>query len=171
MKGKIITIIGVIYVILSVFVTKFLLDRNENNVFETEKAYYYCNSEIKEYGSTHLVKFDKLDDYSSLVGNDVYYFDTNKQLKNGKLESFDKKENVFSINETNHTVDNLLGVPKKGYFLLGSVINVLTTRVFYLIFIIIPIAFLFVYEIYLLSIYVRNSKNRRDNNEKNVSKN
>ena len=31
MKGKIITIIGVIYVILRVFVTKFLLDRNENN--------------------------------------------------------------------------------------------------------------------------------------------
>lgn len=171
MKGKIISVIGIIYIVLSVFVTKFLLDRNDYNVFETQNSYYYCNSEIKEYGATHLVLFEKMDDYTPIVGKNIYYFDANKELKNGVLASYDKDEKVFTIDDTNHSVENLLGVPKKGYFLLGTIINVLTTKVFYLIFIIVPVAFLLVYEIYLLILYVRNNKNRRDSNEENVNKN
>lgn len=171
MKRKILTVIGIIYIILSVFVTKFLLDRNDYNVFETENTYYYCNSAIKEYGSTHLVEFDKHEDYTSLIGKNVYYFDANKELKNDILEGYNKEENYFTIGDTNHDVDRLLGIPKRSYFLLGSIINLLTTKIFYLIFVIIPVAFLLVYEIYLLVLYVRNSKNRRDNNEKVTNKN
>ena len=161
MKVKIITVVGIIYVLLSIVVTKFLLDRNDYGAFETGSNYYICNKEIKEFGSTNLVQFEKSDDYSSLINNKVYYFDESKNLKNDVLVGYDKEGKVFTIGEEKHNIEQLLGVPKKGYFLLGIIINFLTTKVFYLIFIIVPVAFLFVYEIYLLVDYIRGNKNRK----------
>ena len=171
MKGKVFAIICVIYVILSVFVTKFLLDRNDYGVFETKDNYYVCNSKIEEYSGTALVKFNKLDDYNKISNEKIYYFDE-KELKSGTLTSYDKEEKVFTVDENNYSVENLLGKPSNGYFLIGSLLSFLTTKVFYLIFIIIPVLILLIYEIYLLVKYVRNNKERKgSNNEKIVEKN
>ncbi len=172
MKGKIIAIIGVIYVILSVFVTKFLLDRNDYGAFETNDNYYVCDKVIEEYSKGSLVKFTKMDDYSALVNEKVYYFDEDKTLKSAELVAYDKDEKIFTIGDINHSSDSLLGKPTKGYALVGAIISFLTTKVFYLLFIIIPVVFLLIYEIYLLTIYFRNGKNRKEaNNEKMVGKN
>ncbi len=172
MKGKIIAVVGVIYVILSVFVTKFLLDRNDYGVFETNDNYYVSDKTIDEYSNGSLVKFAKMDDYSSLVNEKVYYFNEGKQLKSATLGAYDKDEKVFTIESTNYNVENLLGKPSNGYILIGAILSFLTTKVFYLLFIIIPVVFLLIYEIYLLSIYIRGGKNRKEaNDEKKAGKN
>ena len=167
MKGKVLAVIGIVYIILSVFVTKFLLDRNDYGVFETKDNYYICNEAIKEYGSTTLVKFNKNADYTTMINEKVYYFDES-EIKNDTLAAYDKDGKVFTIGDTNHEIDSLLGKPEKGYALVGGLLNFLTTKIFYLIFIIVPVVCLLVYEIYLLVKYIRNGKD--NNNEKIVDK-
>ena len=168
MKGKLIVIIGIIYVILSVVVTKFLLDRNDYGAFETSSNYYVYSDKIEEYSNTSLVKFSKENDYTSLINKKVYYYNDDKEIQSDILTDYNKDEKIFTINDTNYNVEKMLGIPSKGYLLLGVIINFLTTKLFYLIFIIIPVTILLIYEIYLLFVYIRNGKSRKsDNNERN----
>ncbi len=170
MKKKVLIVFFVIYLIVIIFATKALLDRNERGVFETKNNYYICNKIIKEYDSSSLVHFDKSTDYEKLVEEEVYYFDINNELKNGKLESFDKENGTFIVDGDNYEKDRLLGRPDKAYQILGSFLNTITSRAFYLIFVIIPILGLFAYEIHLFMKYLSQEKEKDEDNDKKTKK-
>ena len=170
MKKKLLIVLFVIYAIVALVATKTLLDRNEHGVFVTKNNYYVCNDRIKEYDGSSLVHFDKNADYEKMVGEEVYYFDNNNELQHNKLASFDNEKGLFSVEEDNYDVGNLLGQPDKAYQLVGSILNIITSRAFYFIFIIIPILCLFIYEIYLLVNYVSLNKAGKDNDNENKSK-
>ena len=163
MKKKILVIALVIYALLVLVSTKALLDRNDYGVFETKSNNYYVG-EVEGYSSSSLLKFAKNVDYEKLVDKDVYYFERDKIIRNSKLTKYDSETETFTINGDNYKVNNFLGEVDKEYKTLGSILNVITSKGFYFIFIIIPIVVLFMFEIYLLVKYVDYNKNRKDNN-------
>lgn len=170
MKKKLLIFSFIIYIIIAIIATKALLDRNEYGVFVTKNNYYICNEKIKEYDGSSLVRFAKNVDYEEMIDEEVYYFDTDNDLKKDKLVSYDKEQSLFSINNEVFEGDKVLGRPDKAYQIVGSLLNIITSRAFYLIFVIIPILALFIYEIRLLVIYVAHSKNRKDNEDDTKAK-
>ena len=71
----------------------------------------------------------------------------------------------------NYEKGKLLGRPDKAYQIVGSLLNIITSRAFYLIFVIIPIVGLFIYEIYLFVKYVNHEKDgKEENNDKKTKK-
>ena len=171
MKNKLITIIGIIYVILAIFVTKFLLDRNDFGVFETKDNYYAYNTAISECGKTSLVSFPKVSDYGNFLNEEVYYFADDNILKKGVVVSYSPEENTFTVQNDSYSVNNLLGKPEKGYLLLGVLLCFLTTRFVYLVLIIIPVFILLVYEVYLLFVYLKKGKTRKDLKDETIKEN
>lgn len=163
MKKKLLVIALIIYALLVLVSTKALLDRNEFGVFETKNNYYY-SGEVENYSKSSLLKFAKNVDLEKLIDKDVFYFDQNKVLQKGKLSAYDKEFDVPNVNGENIQKNNFLGVVDHEYKVLGSIFNVITSKGFYFIFIIIPIVVLFMLEIYLLFKYVDYNKNRKDNN-------
>ena len=170
MKKKLLIVSFVIYLIIVLIATKALLDRNEYGVFATKNNYYICNEKIKEYDRSSLVHFERNIDYEKMVEEDVYYFDQNKELQSGKFTKYDKEKGLFSIDEVSFEKDKLLGRPDKAYQFVGSIINILTSRAFYLIFVIIPIICLFIYEIYLFVKYLSHAKVKEEDNDKKTTK-
>ena len=171
MKKKLLIVSFVIYLVIVLIATKALLDRNEYGVFETKNDYYICNEKIREYDNSSLVHFDKNANYEKLIGEDVYYFDKNSELQSGKLALYDKENKVFNANSITYEIDKLLGRPDKAYQIVGSLLNIITSRAFYLIFVIIPIIILFVYEIHLLMRYISREKDGKEmNNDKKTKK-
>ena len=163
MKKKVLVIALIIYALLVLISTKALLDRNEYGVFETKNNYYY-SGEVEGYAKSSLLKFAKNVDYEKLVDKEVFYFDKEKSLKYDKLSNYDSEKENLTINGDNYKKSNFLGVVDHEYKTVGTVLNLLTSKGFYFIFIIIPIVVLFMLEIYLLFKYVDYNKNRKDNN-------
>lgn len=161
MKNKLITIIGVVYVILAIFVTNFLLNRNDFGVFETKDNYYAFNSAITECGKTSLVRFSKVKNYSNLLNEEVYYFTDNDILKKDIVMSYSAEDETFAVQNGSYSINNLLGKPDKKYILVGALLCFLTTRFVYLVLIIIPVFILLVYEVYLLFVYLKKGKKRK----------
>ncbi len=171
MKKKLLIMSFVIYIVIILIATKALLDRNELGVFATKNNYYICSEKIKEYDNSSLVHFDRNADYEKMIGEDVYYFDMNNELQSGKLTQVDKENKMFSINKLNYENDRLLGRPDKAYQIVGSLLNIMTSRAFYLLFVIIPIIGLFIYEIHLLILYLSRESNRKEeDNDKRTKK-
>lgn len=170
MKKKILVIALVIYALLVLISTKALLDRNEYGVFETKSSNYFVG-EVEGYSNSSLLKFTKNVDYEKLVDKDVYYFDSDKTIRYNKLTKYDSEKEVLTINGEEYKKNSFLGEVTNEYKGLGAILNVLTSKGFYFIFIIIPIVVLFMFEIYLLVKYVDYNKNRKgNNNEKKQNK-
>ena len=165
MKKKIFVVLFIVYIIIVLLVTKTLLDKNEYGVFDTKNYYYLCNSEIKEFDKSSLVRFSKNVDYQKMIESDVYYFDDDSNLQKGKLLAYDAENEIFSVKDISYKKERLLGQADKGYQFVGSIINFLTSRVVYLILFIIPVILLFIYEIYLFIVYLCKGR-KKENNEK-----
>lgn len=171
MKKKLLITSFVIYLIIILIATKALLDRNDYGAFETKNSYFICNEKIKEYDKSSLVHFDKNTDYEKMVEEDIYYFDKNSELQIGKLTSFNKESEIISVNELAIEKEKVLGRPDKAYQLIGSLLNILTSRAFYLIFVIIPIIGLFICEIYMFVKYLSHEKNGKElDDDKEIKK-
>lgn len=164
MKKKILVIALIIYALLVLASTKALLDRNEYGVFETKSNYYY-SGEVENYSKSSLLKFAKNVDYEKLVDKEIYYFDKDANLKYNKLTSYDSEKENFTINGEEYKKSNILGVVDSECKVLGSIANLITSKGFYFVFVIIPIVVLFMLEIYLLFKYVEFNKNRKGNND------
>ena len=170
MKKKVFIVLFIIYIIVVLLITKTLLDKNENGVFDTKNYYYLCNEKISEYDKSSLVRFDKKVDYEKMVDTDIYYFDDDNNLQNGKLVAYDKENEIFTVGDVSYKKDKLLGKADKGYQFIGTLLNVLTSRVVYLILFIVPVLILLVYELYLFIKYCFRDKNTVDNDEKKKRK-
>ena len=169
MKKKVSVIIFIIYILIALFSTVALLARNEHGVFEVKNSYYICDEIIKEYDGSSLVRFAKNVDYEKYVEEEVYYYNKENKLSYSKVESYDKEKDLFTIDGKTYEKSFILGKPDKAYQIIGSIINILTSRAIYFVFVIIPILGLFIYEIYLFVEYVSHNKDGKDN-DKNAKK-
>lgn len=171
MKKKLLIVTFIIYIIAIIISTKALLDKNEYGVYVTKNNYYICNEKIKEYDKSSLVHFDRNVDYEKMIDSEVYYFDKNNELQVGKLSLYDKENDTFSVNDVSYEKTKLLGRPDKAYQIVGSLLNIVTSRAFYLIFVIIPVIGLFIYEIYLFVKYLSHEKDGKElDNDKKTKK-
>lgn len=170
MKKKVLLVLFIIYIIIVLLVTKTLLDKNENGVFDTKNYYYVCNEKISEYDKSSLVRFNKNVDYEAMIDSEVYYYDDDKELQSGKLSLYDKENETFTVNDVSYKKDRLLGKADKGYQFIGSLLNFLTSRVVYLILFIVPILALLVYEIVVFIKYCIKDKKTGNNDEKKKKK-
>ena len=71
-----------------------------------------------------------------MLDKEVYFFDKNHELHNGKLAAYDKENKTFTVNDMGYEEEKYLGVPDKAYQIIGSLLNIITSRAFYLIFVI-----------------------------------
>jgi len=163
MKKKMLVIALIVYALLVLVSTKALLDRNEYGVFETKNSYYYTG-EIKDYPKSSLLKFAKNVEYEKLVDHEVFYFDKDGALGFDKLASYNSEKEMFVLNGEEYKMNHFLGVVDSEYKMLGSFFDIITSKGFYFVFVIIPIVILFMFEIYLLFKYMDYNKNRKDNN-------
>ncbi len=169
MKKKVLIIALVIYALIVLVSTKALLDRNEYGVFETKNNYYY-SGKVENYVESSLLKFSKNIEYDKLVDQDVYYINGDNALALGKVSSYDADSELFIINDENYKTRNVLGTVTSEYKVIGTLLNILTSKGFYFVFIIIPIVVLFMYETYLLIKYIDYNKNRKDNSDEKKPK-
>ena len=169
MKKKLLIVALVIYALMVLVSTKALLDRNEYGVFETKNNYYY-SGKVENYLESSLLKFAKNVDYDELMGQEVYYFNNDNKLALGKVAGYDGDSEIVVIDEENYKTKSVLGVVKSEYKVIGTILNILTSKGFYFVFIIIPIVVLFMYETYLLVKYIDYNKNRKDNSDEKKPK-
>ena len=162
MKKRILLIIGSLYIIFAIIITIFLFNKNEYGIYETKNSYFICNEAITEYSNSTLVKFDKNNKIESFIDRKIYYLDNNKEVKKEKVESYDKKQDIFMINDVPYESKYFLGQPSRGYILVGTLIKFLNNKIPYLIFIIIPVVLLLIFEIYLLIRYMKKKKDNKD---------
>lgn len=158
MKKKLLLVLGILYIMFAIIITIFLFKKNEYNVYETKNSYYICNSSITEYSDSSLVKFNKTDNIASMVDRKVYYFDKSNDIKKGKMESYNEKDNIFMIDDVPYEANHFIGLPSRSYILIGSAINFFTNKIAYLVCIIIPVVLLLVFEVYLLIRYIKRKK-------------
>lgn len=176
MKKKILPIIYILYVILSITVTILLFSFNDYRVseYKTKSVIINCgNNDIKNYsrGSILIIKNNKI---SIKKGDTVFYYSTSnnkvgvKDSNIKKIYELDemtttvelKNGNVTSLNYVIGNDKNIKVIPILGYLLW-----IMESRWGYLIFVILPLLFMFIFGIYDL-IKKLNEIKRVDNKSK-----
>lgn len=156
MKKIAINILIIIYFLVALLITYFLLSYNKYNTVEINNKYILTLKEDNEkYKKSDLLIISK---ENELENNDyVFYYDTyasNVIVKYEKIAKVEKinegEQEVILDNELVLSSENILGKEKNtvSYHLLGTIFNILTSKWGYLLIIIFPMLIAFVYEIY-----------------------
>ena len=161
MKKIIISIVCVFYFILTIAVTYILLSYNKYNITEFKNSYLLTLKEnTKEYNSSELLLIKK---NSNVKENDkIFYYNKNNkgtEVKVGQVKKVDEKNQTIVLDdELVLTEENILGTIAQttAYPVLGTIHNILTSRIGYLIAIILPMLVAFIYEIYAITKEIKN---------------
>ena len=156
MKKIIIIIVCVFCFILTIIVTYILLSYNKYNIAEFKNTYLLTLKEnTEEYNSSDLLLIRKNNDAQE--NEKIFYYEKgNKsmEVKIGLVKKIDEKnQTVVLDNELVLTKENILGKTTQTtiYPLLGTIHNILTSRIGYLVAIILPMLVAFIYEIYAIT--------------------
>lgn len=161
MKRVVLSILSIVYVIVSVFVTSCLLTFNDYRVSEFRNSSFIIVSEdnpISGYGDGDLLVIsNEVDDIHS--NSEILYYDTYESKVNIKIGSVVSREKVTDT-ESTFLLDNdkylssefVIGDVSsiKVYPFVGSLLEVLESKWGFLVIIILPILVVFIYEIYAL---------------------
>lgn len=156
MKKVVRNILIGVYIIITIIITYCLLSYNEYNISEFKDKYLLI-LENKEYNykKSNLLIIHKNNKYQ--VGDAVFYYDifsSPMEVKIDKIKEIESSgDNIYTYtleNNQNYNDDSFLGTTKNttSYATLGSIYRVLTSKIGYLIIIILPILVAFIYEIY-----------------------
>lgn len=159
MKKVVKSIVISLYVLITIIVTYCLLSYNKYNIAEFKNKYLLI-IENKEYNykKSDLLIIKKTNNYQ--VGDAVFYYDIfsspTVKVKIDKIKDISKTaSDIYTYtleNNENYSSDSFLGITKdtKAYTILGTIYSILTSKIGYLIIIILPILTAFVYEIYAI---------------------
>ncbi len=161
----VITIIIVIDVILTIY----LLNYNQYNVAVFgNKSFLVMNKKIEGFKEGDLLIVKKNENSEFKAGDHVFFYDTISKetiVNYGKINAVnDNKDKPNSFIMSNNYLlsdENIIGKGEtsKVYSGWGSILGFITSRWIFLIFIILPILVLFIYEAYLLVIEIKKAKN------------
>ena len=158
-----------IVITIDIGLTIYLLNYNQYNVAEFgDKSILVMTKKIDNFekGDLLLVKKNKNDEYK--VGDYVFFYDTISKesvVNYGKINAVnDNKDKPNSFIMSNNYLlsdENIIGKGEtsKTYSGWGSIIGFVTSRWIFLIFIIVPILILFLYQLYLLILEIKKAKN------------
>ena len=179
--GKILlSILGILYVAVAVFLTVCLLNYNDYKITEFgDTSLIIVNDELKpNYKKGDLLVVNKDNADAIAQGDSIIFYNTyNNQvsLAVGEVlfkEKINEQETTYTVSG-NYDISSeyLVGSTKdaKVYSGLGTVLGVLESRVGFLIFIIFPITLAFLYEIYVLIIEIKETS-KEETKEKTKEK-
>lgn len=166
MKKVVINILIILYFLVALSVTYFLLSYNKYNIVETNNKYMLTLKEKNnDFKKSDLIIIKKSKNFKK---NDyVFYYDTYASITTVK---YAKIENVETINEDEQEIklendlilssENVLGKKQDAtsYKTLGEIFNVLTSKWGYLFIIIFPMLIAFVYELYAIIKVIKKKK-------------
>lgn len=143
---------------------------------------------LKEFDKKDLIVLKSVDFDETKVGEEVYYYaieNENYIIKKGKIsdKSGEASNAIYTIEQSDTkdvSNDKVLGKLDKVYSNLGQVLFFLSSRIGFLIFVLLPILVLFIYEIYDFIMEIKfekvtptksNSNKKDTKNNKSVRKN
>ena len=173
---KILEIVIVLYVIL---MSTCLLCRNkygytqfgDNTLISIKNK---DTKELTEFNKNSLVVFKGIDTDLIKVGDKVYYYAVKNEkyiIKSGKVvamqgEASDTLYKFDTNNDVAVSASKVIGTYNKSYKNIGGIKLFLESRVGFLIFVLLPILLLFIYEIYDLVVSLKYEENTVKDEEK-----
>ena len=158
MKKILFSIIEIIYLVISILMTSYLLNYNDYNIAEYGKTTYVTlDKQLGEYKEGSLLKITK-DIGNIKAGDGIFYYDTfNTSMK----VSYTKVTSVNKVNdnEYTYTMENgsmisssyvIGGTAQTKSYGIGKIVDFLASRWGYLLIIVLPILIVFIYELYAL---------------------
>lgn len=163
----------IIYVLL---VTGFILCKNSFGYTQVSKfVFLTINQDNCEYiddselGELIVIREDK----EVKNGDVIYYYsvvDEQYVVKSGFVKNIitNDKEDVFVLDDQNNITvssNRLIGTTMSSYSSIGDILDVLTSSVGFLVFVLLPIMLIFTYKIYELIIIVSKERKVFDVND------
>ena len=148
MKKKVINVFIIFYIIISIIATLFLLSYSDSLVSHYKNySIIPMKSDYNKLNKGSLVIVKNNNKFR--LEENVYYFDIAKKIKEGKIETLE--EDALMINGEVVEKDDVVGKTSSVVEipLLGFLVMLLTSKIGYLVFIILPVLLIFIYEIYL----------------------
>ena len=161
-------LIEVIIIIYVICITAFLLCKNKYGFTQIgDMTFITINEEASEYleesqkGDLLLVKENK-DDIT--VGDKIYYYDTEdstyvvKSNHVKEMKTSDSGMGVYVLDdEENSTIATTRAIGKCStiYHTIGGILDILQSRLGFLLLVILPILLIFMYQIYALIVVIK----------------
>ena len=158
MKKIVLWIIAVIYLVVSILMTSYLLHYNDYNLAEYgSKTYVTLDKDLGEYKKGSLLAINK-DIFAIKEGDGLFYYDsfsTSMKVEYSKVLSTEKisdKEVTYTIENGNMLSSEYVigGTAQTSSYPLGGIVDFLSSRWGYLFVIVLPILVVFIYELYAL---------------------
>ena len=171
MKGFLKFIGGImvtIYLIVVIILTVFMLNFNDYNVTQLGSKTYILNTEdnLQGYKRGDLLIVEKKSNEEINIGDMVFFYETDVEKKEVNI-NLGKVINKRKITDTETTFtmegnadfssEYVIGSANdtKVYNGIGGVISVLESRWVFLLLVVLPILFIFLYEIYAIALEVK----------------
>lgn len=175
MKKKLNIIWSILQVIIIIFVisiTVFVLCKNKYGYTEIANYNfsYITNTDTKYIDNTNKNDLLIIKKNRSIKQNDnIFYYDINKNkyvIRQSKVIKIDSSSYYISDN-TSIEKDKIIGKSYKTIPKLGGIISFLETKLGFILFIIIPLVIIFIYQIYK---FISTIKEERNKLEESTSK-
>ena len=164
MKRIISTTLFSIYLLIVITMTIYVLNINKYNISQIGSYSFLIND------NNSLLILNKKQNIN--INDEVYYYDTYgkyidiRKSKIIKKEIINEKETLYTLENNNllsnkYLIGNINGI---NIPILGKVIDVLSSTLGYLVFIVLPILFILIYFTYNLKMEIKNSKWKKEKN-------
>lgn len=171
MKKIAFDVIVVCYIIMSIFVTICLLSFNDYRISEFgNTSFVITQDKLGKFDRGNLVVVSRNDLQDIKKGQEVLFYNNYKskvtiQIAEVKdFEKISKTETTLVFGDDRYiSSEYVLGTVEgaKEYPVIGKILGVLESKWGYLIIVILPILFAFVYEIYAITVEIKKRKNNK----------
>ncbi len=171
--GKILlTILEIAIIIYVIFVTTCLLCKNKYGYTQFGKSTLISinddnSAELVDFESGNLVIVDSAKFNNIEAEDELYYYDTvgnSYVIRKGKVseKSGDSYSAVYVIDNNSISNDRIIGKFSKKYSSLGLILDILESRIGFLLIVILPIFLLFIYQIYKMVVLVKYDDTKKE---------
>ncbi len=158
MKKITLYLLGIIYIILTAVITVFLLSKNEYNLTEiNDNTYYVVTNDNKKYNKGDLLLINHNNSNKISKGKYIFYYNTYTKKMQVDIAKI-KETEIISETETTYLLDNDAYISSEYVIgstdlvkvvpIIGYLIMILESTWGYLIFIVLPLFIMFLYEIH-----------------------
>lgn len=166
-------ILETLVIIYAVIMTTFLLCKNKYGITQIGDYSLVAVTEenqkvLSEFQKGDLVVINDKDVNHFKIGDSIYYYDTIDEkyvLQKGEIKEVFGDNNAFLYSVLENGVTStvsfgrVIGIYEgMHYAMLGGIISFLQSQVGFLLFVILPIMLLFIYQIYSLILLVKEEK-------------
>ena len=165
----VLSIVISVYLILIVFTTAFLLNRNDYGVSSFAGRYLVLVEDegIEDYSNNTLLFISKVDNKNIEIGQKAFFYDTystDHKIKYAEVvikEEINEKETTYVLKDNSSvSSEYVLGTKEStsAHHFLGQLLYVLQSKWGFLFLVVFPLFLAFIYEIYAIYKEIKNNK-------------